>query len=165
LKSLGKNDPGSVIVQKLSSLHIDEDESVQNRYNALITARRFFSYCVHYGEAKFEYSDYIIPLLPLAFEALNSTVEDGNENPQADTIINRALEAEVVKGYRRTIAEVSISSVISYSGDKGENDISRVLSVVEASAKHDTWQVRHAAANFLRCFQGSHKFLFFRIAD
>ena len=160
LESLDKDDPGSVIVQKLSSLHTDGDESVQNRYNALITARRFFSYCVHYGEAKFEYSDYIIPLLPLAFEALNSTVEDGTENPQADSVTNRALEAEVVKGYRRTIAEVSISSVMSYSGDKGETDISRVLSVVEASAKHDTWQVRHAAANFLRCFQGSHKFLF-----
>merc|ERR1711935_1066559 len=70
------------------------------------------------------------------------------------------LEADVVKGYRRTIAEVSISSVISYSGDKGESDISRVLDTVENSAKHDTWQVRHASANFLRCFQGSHKFLF-----
>merc|ERR1711935_592958 len=70
------------------------------------------------------------------------------------------LEADVVKGYRRTIAEVSISSVISYSGDKGESDISRVLNTAEISAKHDTWQVRHASANFLRCFQGSHKFLF-----
>jgi hypothetical protein len=160
LSSLDKNDPGSVIVQKLSSLQINTDESFQNRYNSLITARRFFSYCVHYGEAKFEYSDYIIPLLPLAFEALNSTVEDGSENPESDTVTKRALEAEVVKGYRRTIAEVSVSSVISYSGDKGEKDISRVLDVVEISAQHDTWQVRHASANFLRCFQGSHKFLF-----
>merc|ERR1711935_766892 len=160
LASLDENDPGSVIVQKLLSLQMSSDESFQDRYNSLITARRFFSYCVHYGEAKFEYSDYIIPLLPLAFEALNSTVEDGSENPESDTVTKRALEAEVVKGYRRTIAEVSVSSVISYSGDKGENDISRVLDVVETSAKHDTWQVRHAAANFLRCFQGSHKFLF-----
>ena len=160
LSSLDKNDPGSVIVRKLSSLQINTDESFQNRYNSLITARRFFSYCVHYGEAKFEYSDYIIPLLPLAFEALNSTVEDGSENPESDTVTKRALEAEVVKGYRRTIAEVSVSSVISYSGDKGEKDISRVLDVVEISAQHDTWQVRHASANFLRCFQGSHKFLF-----
>jgi len=136
------------------------DESFQNRYNALITARRFFSYCVHYGEAKFEYSDYIIPLLPLAFETLNSTVEDGTENPESDTVAKRALEAEVVKGYRRTIAELSVSSVISYCGEKGESDISRVLDAVETSAKHDIWQVRHASANFLRCFQGSHKFLF-----
>ncbi len=160
LASLDKNDPGSVIVQKLSSLQINGDESFQNFYNSLITARRFFSYCVHYGEAKYEYSDYIIPLLPMAFEALNSTVEDGSENPESDNVAKRALEAEVVKGYRRTIAEVSISSVISYSGEKGENDISRVLDVVETSSKHDTWQVRHASANFLRCFQGSHKFLF-----
>jgi hypothetical protein len=160
LASLDKNEPGSVIVQKLSSLQINTDESFENRYNSLITARRFFSYCVHYGEAKFEFSDYIIPLLPLAFEALNSTVEDGSENPESDNVTKRALEAEVVKGYRRTIAEVSISSVISYSGDKGENDITRVLDTVETSAKHNTWQVRHASANFLRCFQGSHKFLF-----
>jgi len=160
LASLDKNDPGSVIVQKLSSLQINTDESFQNRYNSLITARRFFSYCVHYGEAKYEFSDYIIPLLPLAFEALNSTVEDGSDDPESDNVTKRALEAEVVKGYRRTIAEVSISSVISYSGDKGENDISRILDTVEISAKHNTWQVRHASANFLRCFQGSHKFLF-----
>jgi len=160
LASLDKNDPGSVIVEKLSSLQINADGSFQNRYNSLITARRFFSYCVHYGEAKYEYSDYIIPLLPMAFEALNSTVEDGNESPESDTVTKRALEAEVVKGYRRTIAEVSISSVMSYSGEKGEKDISRVLDAVESAAKHDTWQVRHASANFLRCFQGSHKFLF-----
>jgi hypothetical protein len=160
LASLDKNDPGSVIVQKLLSLQTSTEESFQIRYNSLITARRFFSYCVHYGEAKFEYSDYIIPLLTLAFESLNSTVEDGNDDPASDNVMKRALETEVVKGYRRTIAEVSISSVISYSGDKGENDISRVLDTVETSAKHETWQVRHACANFLRCFQGSHKFLF-----
>jgi len=160
LASLDKNDPGSIIVEKLLSLQIKSDEAFQNRYNSLITARRFFSYCIHYGEAKFEYSDYIIPLLPLAFEALNSTEEDGSENPESDTVTKRALETEVVKGYRRSIAEISISSVISYSGDKGDNDITRVLNTVEISAKHDSWQVRHASANFLRCFQGSHKFLF-----
>eukprot|EP00536_Pseudo-nitzschia_multiseries_P006221 jgi/Psemu1/303958/fgenesh1_kg.130_\ len=102
----------------------------------------------------------MIPLLPLAFEALKSTVEEGNESSEPDTVMKRALEAEVVKGYRRTIAEVSIASVISYSGSKGETDISRVLDAVQTSAKHETWQVRHASAHFLRCFQGSHKFLF-----
>mmetsp|Transcript_34586 Transcript_34586/g.81532 ORF Transcript_34586/g.81532 Transcript_34586/m.81532 type:complete len:2271 (+) Transcript_34586:253-7065(+) len=160
LSSLDKNDPGAVIVQKLLSLQNTTDKSFQNHYNSLITARRFFSYCVHFGEAKYEYSDYIIPLLPLAFEALKSTVEEGSENSEPDTVMKRALEAEVVKGYRRTIAEVSIASVISYSGSKGETDISRVLDTVEISAKHETWQVRHASAHFLRCFQGSHKFLF-----
>jgi len=160
LSSLDKNDPGSIIVQKLLSLQSITDQSFQNRYNSLITARRFFSYCVHYGEAKYEYSDYMIPLLPLAFEALKSTVEEVNDNSEPDTVMKRALEAEVVKGYRRTIAEVSISSVISYSGSKGEIDISRVLDTAETAAKHETWQVRHACAHFLRCFQGSHKFLF-----
>jgi len=120
----------------------------------------FFSYCIHYGEAKYEYSDYMISLLPLAFEALKSTVKDVGENFEPDTVAKRALEAEVVKGYRRTIAEVSISSIISYGGVKGETDITRVLNAIETSSKHDAWQVRHACANFLRCFQGSHKFLF-----
>jgi hypothetical protein len=102
----------------------------------------------------------MIPLLPLAFEALKSTVEEGVSTAEPDTVAKRALEAEVVKGYRYTIAEVSIASVISYGGAKGNNDISRVLDTMEITAKHDTWQIRHACANFLRCFQGSHKFLF-----
>jgi hypothetical protein len=102
----------------------------------------------------------MIPLLPLAFEALKSTVEEGGETAEPDTVAKRALEAEVVKGYRYTIAEVSIASVISYGGKKGNKDISRVLGIMETTSKHETWQVRHACANFLRCFQGSHKFLF-----
>lgn len=150
-------DPGAYIVEKLLALRQSNDPSFQNRYNSLITARRFFSYCIHFGEAKHEYADYIIPLLPLAFEALKTNVEDGGENVEADTVAKRALEAEVVKGYRYTIAEVSVASVISYGGNK---DISRVLDVLEKTAKHEFWQVRHACANFLRCFQGSHKFLF-----
>jgi len=161
LASLDDNDPGAIIVKKLLSLQTATHDSFQNQYNSLITARRFFSYCIHYGEAKYEYSDYMIPLLPLAFEALKSTVEDLLcDNSEPDTVAKRALEAEVVKGYRRTIAEVSISSIISYGGIKGETDITRVLDTIETSSKHETWQVRHASANFLRCFQGSHKFLF-----
>jgi proteasome activator subunit 4 len=157
LASADTQDPGTYIVQKLLALQDSTDPSFQNRYNSLITARRFFSYCIHFGEAKHEYAEYIIPLLPLAFEALKSTVEEGGESTEADTVAKRALEAEVVKGYRYTIAEVSVSSVMSYGGDK---DISRVLSTLEKTAKHEFWQVRHACANFLRCFQGSHKFLF-----
>ena len=150
-------DPGTRIVEKLLALKQSNGSSFQNRYNSLITARRFFSYCIHFGEAKHEYADYIIPLLPLAFEALKTSVEEGGESLEADTVAKRALEAEVVKGYRYTIAEVSVASVMSY-GEK--QDISRVLSVLEKTAKHEFWQVRHACANFLRCFQGSHKFLF-----
>jgi proteasome activator subunit 4 len=150
-------DPGTVIVHKLLALQESNDPSFQNRYNSLITARRFFSYCIHFGDAKHEYSDYIIPLLPLAFQALNSNVEEGGEIAEAAAVANRALESEVVKGYRYTIAEVSVASVLSYGGNE---DISRILITVEQMSKHENWQVRHACANFLRCFQGSHKFLF-----
>lgn len=159
LASLGsEDDPGTYIVQKLLALQRSTEESYQIRYNSLITARRFFSYCIHFGEAKHEFVDYIIPLLPLAFEALNSTVEETGESSEAAaTVAKRALEAEVVKGYRYTIAELSVSPVMSYGGNR---DISRVLSAAADASKHETWQVRHASANFLRCFQGSHKFLF-----
>ena len=150
-------DPGSLIVQKLLALQDSNDPSFRNRYNALITARRFFSYCIHLGEAKHEYAQYLIPLLPLAFEALKSTVEEGGESVEEATVAKGALEAEVVKGYRYTIAEASVAPVLSYGGN---DDISRVLATLEKTAKHEFWQVRHACANFLRCFQGSHKFLF-----
>ena len=150
-------DPGVYIVQKLSALQRSNEPSFQNKYNALITARRFFSYCIHFGEAKHEYADYIIPLLPLAFEAIKTTVEEDGDSAEADTVAKRTLEAEVVKGYRYTIAEVSVASVMSYGGNE---DISRVLAIVEKTVKHEFWQVRHACAHFLRCFQGSHKFLF-----
>lgn len=155
------SDPGSMIVAKLESLGRGQEWKFVDRYNALSTTRRFISYCVHLGEAKFEYSDYVIPLLPVAFEALKSTVEveiNGNDasSPEENTA-KRALEAEVTKAFRYSIAEMSITAVISYGS---QNDIQRVLKIVENASSHATWQVRHASANFLRCFQGSHKFLF-----
>lgn len=162
LEGLAKaeDDPGASVVEKLATLHQNEGLSFNDKYNALSTARRFMSYCVHLGEAKFEYSDYVIPLLPVAFEALKSTMED-EVSDAADTseesAAKRALEAEVIKAYRYMIAEVSVTAVISYG--RGV-DIARVLDVMEASQHHEKWQVRHAVANFLRCFQGAHKFLF-----
>jgi hypothetical protein len=138
------------------ALRESNDPSFQNRYNSLITARRFFSYCIHFGDAKHEYADYIIPLLPLAFEALKINTEEG-DSAEAATVAKHALEAEVAKGYRYTIAEVSVAAVMSYGGNE---DISRVLATVEKMSKNEYWQVRQACANFLRCFQGSHKFLF-----
>lgn len=149
-----REDPGTTIVKKLQSLANSEDWSFNDRFNALITTRRFFSYCIHLGEAKHEFSDFIIPLMPQAFEALKSTVEAAAESTDP---AQRALEAEVVKGYRYTVAELSITSVISYGRDE---DITRVLQVIENASKHEFWQVRHATAHFLRCFQGGHKFLF-----
>lgn len=151
------SDPGTYIVQKLLDLQKSQEEAYQIRCNSLITARRFFSYCIHFGETKHEYVDYIIPLLPLAFEALDSAVDEIDDTSDTDNVAKRALEAEVVKGYRYTIAELSVAPVISYGGNK---DISRVLAAAEDASRHETWQVRHAVANFLRCFQGGHKFLF-----
>jgi len=158
----GQDDPGCIITQKLASLKTsDISVSYKDSYNALSTARRFVSYCVHLGEAKFEYSDYVIPLLPLAFEALNSSAEDSIENgpasSQEDSAARRALEAEVIKGYRYMISEVSITPVVSYGR---ESDIPRVLDIIQEVSTHSKWQVRHAAANFVRCFQGGHKYLF-----
>jgi len=160
LESLDQQDPGTVIVKKLLSLENESYNSFKDRYNSLITARRFFSYCIHFGETKFEFSDYMIPLLPLAFEALKSTVEEDGDSTEPDTVAKRALEADVVKGFRYTISEVSVACVVSYGGAKGDTDINRILSTVEVMSKHDKWQVRHACANFLRSFQGGHKFLF-----
>lgn len=149
-------DPGSAIVKKLASLESSADTmALKDRYNSLITTRRFFSYCIHLGEARNEYSDYVIPLMPLAFEALKSNSdEDGAETTD---VAQRTLEAEVVKGFRFTIAELSVTSVISY-GDF--SDIGRVLDITKKTAVHEEWQVRHATAHFLRSFQGSHKFIF-----
>ena len=153
-------DPGSIVVKKLASLENTDGWQTNVRYNALSTARRFISYSVHLGEAKFEYSDHVIPLLPLAFEAIKSTVDE-DQSPtdvnQEENTANRALEAEVIKGYRYTIAELSITAVISYGR---ESDIAKVLDVVGNAYKHEKWQVRHAAINFLRCFQGAHQFIF-----
>lgn len=153
-------DPGAFVVKTLASLDQSYGWSFVDRYNALSTARRFISYSVHLGEAKFEYSDYVIPLLRLAFESIKSTVEEeisvtGVENLE-ENATKRALEADVIKGYRYTIAEISITAVVSY----GKNaDVTKVLDVVETACNHTNWQVRHAATHFLRCFQDAHKFL------
>ena len=161
LEGLAKmeNDPGMSIIEKFTSLHQNEELTFHDKYNALSTARRFMSYCVHLGEAKFEYADYVIPLLPVAFEALASTMEDEEDTAHTseENAAKRALEAEVIKAYRFMIAEVSVTAVISYG--RG-TDITRVIDAMDSSQRHAKWQVRHAIANFLRCFQGAHKFLF-----
>lgn len=155
-----QRDPGAIIVGKLATLRSYEGWSFQDRHNALSTARRFISYCVNLGEAKFEYSEYVIPLLPMAFEALGLSMEDelaDSNDTSEENAAKRALEAEVVKVFRFAIAEVSVTAVISYGRDQ---DFGRVLDAVDAARQHDKWQIRHASANFIRCFQGAHKFLF-----
>jgi Proteasome-substrate-size regulator, mid region/Domain of unknown function (DUF3437) len=153
-------DPCILIVDKLAMLDYDVDMSFVERCNALGTARRFISYSVQLGEARFEVSRFVIPLLRLAFEAINPTVEDeiskGKGNNLDEVASKRSLEAELVKSYRFTLAEISVTSAITY-GD--ESDIAKVLDAVEIACLHEKWQVRHAAVHFFRCFLGVHKFL------
>jgi hypothetical protein len=183
LKSMDPHDPGWMIVAKLSSL-LEQDPGMtpvthKDKMNSLVTARRFISHCVHLGEAKYEFSDYVIPLLPLSFESLDASSDDSNDIVGADSAADsenaaapsgaddsnndasrRALEAEVIKGFRGMISEISVTAIISYGGRAGELDMKRVLDAVERACRHKKWQVRHASANYLRCFQGAHKFLF-----
>ena len=150
------NSPARQIIQKFVSISNSNDLALKERYNSLITMRKFMSYSTYLGDSKRDFEDIILPLLPVAFEALKTKVSE-NENETEDDVAIRALEADVVKGYRYTIAEMSVSCVISYGS---EETLSKVLDVVELTAKHDLWQVRQATAHFVRCFQGGHKFLF-----
>jgi hypothetical protein len=143
-----------MIVERLASAGEPAGVSPKERYNSLITARKFISYCIYLGDAKRDFRDLILPLLPMAFETLQTTVDTQSEG--VDPAI-RALEAEVFKGYRYTIAEISVSCVLSY-GDS--DDLTSVLECVRVASKHKFWQVRQGAAHFLRCFEGCHKFLF-----
>lgn len=159
IKMDDRPDPGKDVVMKLISLKDDEALSFRDKHNAFSTARRFMSYCIHLGESKFEYSEYVIPLLPLAFEAMNSVSDEevgGAEASAEDNAARRALEAETIKGYRYLISEVSVTPLI-YGNPA---DLDRVLDIVETACKEEKWQVRHAAVNFVRCFQGAHKYLF-----
>jgi len=134
------------------------DAPAKEKYNTLLTVRKFFAYCIYLGDSKSEFAALILPLLPLAFEALQSTVEEeASESSDTHDVAIRALEAEIFKGYRYTIAELSISCIMSYGNAE---DVSQVLEVVKTAAKNKFWQVRQGAAHFLRCFEGCHKFVF-----
>ena len=150
----GEKDPGDAITEKLVSIYDTNEYSFKEQQHALITARKFILYCVHLGDCKNEFSDFVIPLLPLCFKALQVKLE-GTEIG-ADTA-DRMLEAEVVKGYRYQIAEISHSCSVTYGIDA---DLNRVLDALDSVSKYDSWQIRQASAHFLRCFQGGHKFLF-----
>ena len=150
-----KQDPGVEIILQLRSISNSGKYSFKERHRALSTARKFVACCVHWGDAKHEFSEYIIPLLPLAFETLQTT--DDEVSPE-----NRGLEAELAKGYRFTIADISSSCVVPYGVS---HDMVRVLTILRDMSQHDHWQVRQAAAHFLQCFQGCHKFLFSKELD
>ena len=153
------DDPGAIIVRKLSSLSHDTSLSFLDKYNALSTARRFLSYCLHLGESKFELSDFVTPALPMIFESLKSTVEEAISHSDGisteDQAAWRALEAEVLKGFRYSVSEISMATT---SPDR-HGDVQRIMKYVESASQHEIWQVRAASAHFLRCFQGAHKFL------
>jgi hypothetical protein len=145
-------DPEIQIMKQLTSIRDSSDGkfSFTEKIRALGTARKFVSCCVHWGDAKQQYSEFIIPLLPLAFESLQTA--EGKVTPE-----DRVIEAELVKGYRYAIADISSSCVIKYGVS---HDITRVLNVLKVMSCHDYWQIRQASAHFLRNFQGAHKFLF-----
>jgi len=147
------DDPGPVIIKKLSNITQSTDPSMKSHHHSLLTAKRFIAYCTHCGDNKNEYSDFIIPLTPLAFEAVKLITDDSNDDISP---ANRMLQAEVVKGYRYCISEIGVSCIVSYDDT---SDISRVLNTLDKVSRHSFWQVRQATAHFLRCFQGCHKFL------
>jgi len=134
----------------LSSIRDSDKYSFKEKNRALGTARKFVACCVHWGDAKHEYSEFIIPLLPLAFHSLQTT--DGEVSPE-----DRGIEADLVKGYRYSLADISSSCVANYGINQ---DMTRVLGVLKEMSGHDYWQIRQACAHFLRNFQGAHKFLF-----
>ena len=148
-KALGEN-PEIQIMKQLIGIRDSDKYSFKEKIRALGTARKFVSCCVHWGDAKHEYARFICPLLPLAFESLQ-TVE-GKEAPE-----DRVIEAELVKGYRYAIADISSSCVIIYGVP---HDITQVLNILKVMSSHNYWQIRQASAHFLRNFQGAHKFLF-----
>lgn len=144
--------PGYRILEVFIGLDNLSESSSKEQQLCLTTARFFVFYCLHYGDNKNEYADFILPLLPMAFEAIK--LSEGQEEVDSDV---RMLQAQVVKGYRHSIAEISASCFVTYNN---EEDITKVLKSLDIVSHHDTWQVRHTAAHFLRCFQGCHKFLF-----
>ena len=146
--------PGNRILEVFIGLDSLSESSPKEQQLCLTTARFFVFYCLHYGDNKNEYADFILPLLPMAFEAIKP--EGLSEGQEVDSEV-RMLQAQVVKGYRHSIAEISSSCFVTYNN---EEDITKVLKSLDVVSHHDTWQVRHTAAHFLRCFQGCHKFLF-----
>lgn len=149
-ESQSNEDPGVQIMKCLSSIRDSDKYSFKEKNRALGTARKFVACCVHWGDAKHEYSEFIIPLLPLAFHSLQTT--DGEVSPE-----DRGIEADLVKGYRYSLADISSSCVANYGINQ---DMTRVLGVLKEMSGHEYWQIRQACAHFLRNFQGAHKFLF-----
>ena len=144
------------IVDRFVQMEAPQNIAAVDRLNGLSTMRRFVSYSVHLGESKFEYSSFILKLLSVAFGAIGSKFSTAEVDSE-DQVALRAMETEVAKSYRSLLAEVSVTSVISYGAT---SDMVKLLDLAEVSGKSSAWQVRHAAAHFLRCVQSVHQFVF-----
>lgn len=144
-------DVGSTIIQALSSLG-SMSFTLDTNLHALMTTRRFLSYCIHCGDNRSEYVKHIKPLIPLAFQAI--TLSDTEADVPS---ITRLLQAEVVKSYRYTISEISSACMITFDG--AEDVISSLLTTLDKISKHECWQVRQAVSHFQRSFQGIHKYV------
>jgi len=99
-KASSNNDPGITIMNELVNIQDSTSYSFKEKNRALGTARKFVAYCVHWGDAKHEYSQFIVPLLPLAFKSLQTT--EGEVSVE-----DRGIEAELVKGFRYAIVSSS----------------------------------------------------------
>ena len=105
-KETRNTDPGVAIMTQLVGLQDSTLYSFKEKNRALGTARKFVAYCVHWGDAKSEFSQFIVPLLPLAFKSLQTT--EGEVSAE-----DRGIEAELVKGFRYAI--VSVHLLISFA--------------------------------------------------
>ena len=151
MKKMSLDDPTSSIITTFLSLSQTSDPS--SRYeHSLTTTRRFLLYSIYLGDNKTDFSNHILPLISLAFESIKP-LDDSGENISKTVSM---LHAERVKGYRTTLAEISALCNVSYGAS---DDISKVLQSISDVSKHQNWQVRQAAAHFLRCFQSGHKFV------
>ena len=146
--------PSGDILKSILDLAKPSDVCSKEHQLCLTTARFFMFYCLHYGDNRYEYAEFVIPLIPLAFNAIKP--DSLADEKEVDSEV-RMLQAQVVKGYRYSIAEISASCFVTYNNTE---DITTILKSLEVVAHCDDWQVRHAAAHFLRSFQGCHKFLF-----
>jgi hypothetical protein len=136
-----KDDPGSIVVAKLRSLEKVDGWSFNNRYNALSTARRFVSYCVHLGEAKHERN--IVPLYRSYLKP--SSRQSRMKFVIPLNVLRRKMQPSCSRGRRdvsvhdRGTQYSIISTVVKHI---------RVLDVV-GTYKHSSWQVRRER-KFLR---------------
>jgi len=136
-------------------------ESKKEFSNSQITIMSFLRHCIHAGENVKEFSDYIIPLLPFAYDSIE-LVDGSSGNTDLEL---KVLQNRVVDSYKSFVSEISIACIIAYANTThdfthGSKDISDVLNHLEKLSGRPTWQLRLAVSHYLRCFQDNQKFLF-----